>query len=564
MKNKGYTKLSKRTMFFSVLIFFAIATKALSVIFPLIIQKAIDAGVQHEMQDVFNFIILLCLVGLINGIIDMIDQVMEKKYSNTIAHNYREKITNYISHLEPNEYSKHEKSEYISIINNNIDLVVNNYYIFILNVIKCILVIVFTISALFSLNGILTVIIVVTASLTVINPFLFRDKLNHQNDNINSSMKNLNSKLDDFLEGYLTGKILLVEKKFRSRVLDASKRLSKDNVKYWKYMQEPNAVSVILTYSRDISLVGVGIYLMGKGTLTVGALFAAVQLSNLLSAPAVNLSYLISSIISTKGIKTELDKMQYTEEDNELTENVRDDALRAPTDIIIKDLMFSYEEKQVLKNINLHIEAGKKYLLVGASGSGKSSLLRILAKFSNDYSGSILVNSSDLKEMGKKEWYSQTSMSMQESVLFHDTLYNNMTLWDGLSNENLQQYIQELNLTSLVEENGMDYDCTNGGSNFSGGEQQRIALIRILLESKALLLIDEATSALDYANYLKVESILLNRSNTTVINITHKIHPEIARQYDCVIFLKQGIVAAVGTYNQLIQNEKEFQEFMQL
>jgi len=564
MKNKGYTKSSKRTMFFAVLIFFAISTKALSVIFPLIIQKAIDAGVQHEMNEVFNLILLLCLVGLINGIIDMIDQVMEKKYSNTIAHNYREKITNYISHLEPNEYNKHEKSEYISIINNNIDLVVNNYYIFILNVIKCILVIVFTISALFSLNGILTMIIVVTASLTVINPFLFRNKLNHQNDNINSSMKNLNSKLDDFLEGYLTGKILLVEKKFRNRVLDASKRLSKDNVKYWKYMQEPNAVSVILTYSRDISLVGVGIYLMGKGTLTVGALFAAVQLSNLLSAPAVNLSYLISSIISTKGIKTELDKMQYTEEEKELTENAWYNVLRTPTDIIIKDLMFSYEEKQVLKNINLHIEAGKKYLLVGASGSGKSSLLRILAKLSNDYSGSILVNSSDLKEMDKKEWYSQTAVSMQESVLFHDTLYNNMTLWDGLSNENLQQYIQELNLASLVEENGMDYDCTNGGSNFSGGEQQRIALIRILLESKALLLIDEATSALDYANYLKVESILLNRSNSTVINITHKIHPDIARQYDRVIFLKQGTIAAVGTYDQLIQNEKEFQEFMQL
>ena len=555
--------MKKRVLLFVTLIILAVTTKALSVIFPLVIQRAIDAGVHNEMSQVSSLIVLLCLIGILNGIVDMTDQVVGKKYLNAVSHSYRERITNYILHLEPDEFCKQEKSEYFSIINNNIDLVVNNFYFFLLNVIKCILVIVFTISALLSLNSILTIIIVITAAGTVISPFLFRKRLDNQNSKISSSLKNLNSKLDDFLEGYLTGRIFSVGQKFRSRVLDASEDVSRENLKYWKYMQEPNAVSVLLTYGRDISLVGIGIYLMSKGSLTVGALFAAIQLSNLLSAPAVNLSYLISSIVSSKGIKKELDQMYYEGEENTSGDKALCRESERPMDIEIQHLMFSYEDKLVLNDINLQIEAGKKYLLVGASGSGKSSLLRILAKFSTNYKGNILTDSRDLNSISKSEWYSHISVSLQDSVMFHDTLYNNFTLWDELPNEKLEELIDQLNLKALIQENGMNCDCTNGGSNFSGGEQQRIALIRSLLESKALLLIDEATSALDHVNYQVVESILLS-TKSTVVNITHKIHPEIAKQYDAILFLKDGKLAAKGTYEELILQEKDFQEFLQI
>ena len=555
--------MKKRVLLFVTLIILAVTTKALSVIFPLVIQRAIDAGVHNEMSQVSSLIILLCLIGILNGIVDMTDQVLGKKYLNAVSHSYRERITNYILHLEPDEFCKKEKSEYFSIINNNIDLVVNNFYFFILNVIKCILVIVFTISALFSLNSILTIIIVITAAGTVISPFLFRKRLDDQNNKISSSLKNLNSKLDDFLEGYLTGRIFLVGQKFRSRVVDASEDVSKENLKYWKFMQEPNTVSVLLMYGRDVSLVGIGIYLMSKGSLTVGALFAAIQLSNLLSAPAVNLSYLISSIVSSKGIKKELDQMYYEGEENTSVDKLLCRESERPMDIKIQHLMFSYEDKLVLNDINLHIEAGKKYLLVGASGSGKSSLMCILAKFSTNYKGNILADSRDLCDISKSEWYSHVSVSLQDSVMFHDTLYNNLTLWDELPNEKLEGLVDQLNLRALIQENGMDCDCTNGGSNFSGGEQQRIALIRSLLESKALLLIDEATSALDHVNYQVVESILLS-TKSTVVNITHKIHPEIAKQYDAILFLKDGKLAAKGTYEELILQEKDFQEFLQI
>ena len=123
--------MKKRVLLFVTLIILAVTTKALAVIFPLVIQRAIDAGVHNEMSQVSSLIILLCLIGILNGIVDMTDQVLGKKYLNAVSHSYRERITNYILHLEPDEFCKKEKSEYFSIINNNIDLVVNNFYFFI-------------------------------------------------------------------------------------------------------------------------------------------------------------------------------------------------------------------------------------------------------------------------------------------------------------------------------------------------------------------------------------------------------------------------------------------------
>ena len=268
--------------------------------------------------------------------------------------------------------------------------------------------------------------------------------------------------------------------------------------------------------------------------------------------------------MSTKDMKKELDDM-CAEDDGRFSGKTQSESTKPtqlPIAIEIKGLSFSYGQKQVLNNINLQLSAGEKYLLVGASGSGKSSLLLLLAGLNHHYSGEIQVDSKELREWSNNEWYERIAVAVQDSNLFHDTLYHNMTLWDSLSNEHLDAKILELNLTNLVEINGLKNDCLNGGNNYSGGEQQRIALIRVLLEEKRLLLIDEATSALDNINYLRVEHLLLQKTNCTIINITHKINSEIAKQYDGVIFLADGKVIAMGAYEQLLKTSPEFKRFV--
>lgn len=560
-KHRIRTILDKKAwLLLAALVVLGTLSKALSVIFPLIEEQAIDAGVAGKPEQAAGCIVLLCIAGAVNGMADMLDQVMEAKYSNHICHTYRKKIAAYIGHLEPEAYAAKEKSEYVSVFNNNISMVVNNYYISLLNIMRCAMAVLFTVSALLTLNGTLAWIIIVTSILTIAAPFVFKSRLNSQNNAINSALKTMNARLDDFLNGYLTGRVFHALGCLEKRLVDSSAHLAGQQVRYWKLMQEPNAVTVTLAYGRDILLVGSGVFFMMQGTLTVGALFAAIQLANLLAAPAVNISYLISNVTAARDMKRELDGMcQSTETSGEgksVAEGVKN--AQIPPDIELRDLSFSYGNKAVLRGINLHFEAGKKYLLVGESGSGKSSLLKLLAGMEQNYQGMILVDGKEMRSVNGAEWYKRIAAGFQESILFHDTLYNNMTLWKSLSDEGLESCLEELNLSELVKRDGMQNDCSNGGDNYSGGERQRIALVRVLLEKRGLILADEATSALDPANAQRVEKLLLHREGCTVINIAHKVSPDTLGLYDGIVLLRGGEAAAFGGYEQLIEEVPEF------
>lgn len=574
----------KAKQLFAGLLVLMILEKGTSVVFPLIVENAIDAGVDGTWAKVWQYMIVLCVVAAVAIVAGVLDQVAEQSYSNCIADTYRKRIADYISHLEPEEYAKRESAEYISIFNNNISIVINNFYLCILHLMRCVLVVVFTVSALFSLNWILALLIIGTSILTVVSPLLFRGKLNRQNNAINASLKHLNAMFEDFLRGYLTGRIYRAQQKFSKRLEMASEQAAAENVKYWVYMQQPNLLTSLIGYSKDVFLVGIGIYLMLHGKLTVGGLFAAVQLSNLLATPTVNISYLISNVTSTRDMKKELDDMCYVEPAG-ATDRTSDRAdgsenVQTPVDIDIRNLSLSYGEKEVLRNISFHFEAGKKYLLVGESGCGKSSLLRILAGLNPNYSGEALADGTKLQQMDMDAWYQRTGIALQDSVLFHDSMYNNMTLWDQLSADRLDECVAALNLTKLAKEKGVqknsigskgnesgketdaaaENDC--GGEVYSGGEQQRIALVRVLLEKKGLLLIDEATSALDNVNSRQVEQLLLDLKDCTVISITHKIHPDLAGQYDGILFLQDGVVTSVGTYEELVRKSPDFVRFI--
>lgn len=548
------------------LIILSALTKACSVLFPLITQHAIDAGVAGKLDIIFTSILVLIALAVTNAIIDALDQFVEEKYRNYLAHTYRLKLSRYIASLKQKQFDEKSFAEYVSLFNNNISLVVENYYIMILNIIKCTFVVIFSISALFQLNKCLTAVIVITSVLTILNPFIFRKALDHQMKNVSDAMKELNNRLNDFLKGYQLGRIFLVIPKLCNRLDDASQNLMYQNMKHWKIMLRPNIISVFLTYFRDISIVAIGVRLMLQNQITVGGVFAAIQLSNLLCVPAVHISYLIGNVLSSKTIKQELDEMTKESKGQCIFSDISNDNISTnivtmcPANIIFKNVSFSYKNKKVLDNINLCFEAGKKYLLIGSSGSGKSTILKLLSNLYEDYSGKIIVNCSDIREI--KKWNTQVSMCFQDTIIFQDTLRNNMTLWGLYENQKMDDLIKNMQLCDLMDSCGLDNKCLNSEKTFSGGEKQRIALIRTFLKPAWLILLDEVTSALDYMNYLRVEKYILSLPNCTVINVSHKINPEIANKYDAIVLLEHGKIICTGSFDELINSNTSFQNFL--
>src|SRR5690606_22315655 len=153
----------------------------------------------------------------------------------------------------------------------------------------------------------------------------------------------------------------------------------------------------------------------------------------------------------------------------------------------------------VLENINLKLEAKKKYLIIGPSGGGKSTVLKLLRKYHNPTNGEILFDDVSLKDIKKETYFKSISNIEQNIFLFEDTIKNNLTLYKDYSDEEIQDAIRKAGLTDFINslKDGLDIVIYDNGKNISGGEKSRIAIARGLINKSKIILLDEAFASLD-------------------------------------------------------------------
>jgi ABC-type multidrug transport system fused ATPase/permease subunit len=209
--------------------------------------------------------------------------------------------------------------------------------------------------------------------------------------------------------------------------------------------------------------------------------------------------------------------------------------------IEVQNLTFSYGDRRILTNGNLVLEKGKKYLLKGASGAGKSTFIQLLSKVYEDYEGKILIDGRDLREISEESFNQNVSFIYQDVFLFEDTIRNNICLYKDYSDEALMKAVNGSGLRPLLEkkELGLEEAIEENGKNLSGGERQRISIARAIIRNPQILFADEVTSALDESLGRLVEDTILSL-DTTVIAISHRFYEGVTDRYDAVIEIKNG------------------------
>lgn len=303
--------------------------------------------------------------------------------------------------------------------------------------------------------------------------------------------------------------------------------------KYLTYIQAIQNVNISCTM---YAILGVCGYMAIQGVITIGGAMIVIQGVQKVMWPIFLLGETMPKVFTVKDL---IKKIQDTlEDEDKYEESLEFEDFKE--NIVLQNVSFAYDETDILQGIDLEIKKGGKYLIVGPSGGGKSTLLKLLRKYFNPTNGDILIDGKKLRDIKKQSYYSQVANVEQQVFIFEDTLRNNITLYKDYDDEAITEAINKAGLKEFVKSlpDGLETMIYDNGKTISGGERSRIVIARGLLAKASIIFLDEAFAALDMERAKEIESSILALDGVTVINVSHVVFKENKSQYDHVIKVK--------------------------
>ncbi|MGO8759160.1 MAG: ABC transporter ATP-binding protein [Terracidiphilus sp.] len=306
-----------------------------------------------------------------------------------------------------------------------------------------------------------------------------------------------------------------------------------------------------------------------NGHMTMGVFAAFLFLLFKLYDPLRRFAYFYNSFQSAIGASASI--FAFFDEEDDVKERPRAVALtRFRQSIKFEDVGFSYStgegEHKILHNVDLEVQAGEVLAVVGPSGAGKSTLVNLIPRFFDATAGCILIDAHDLRDLTLGSLRRQVGQVTQETILFNDTVHNNIAYGQPDAKRSLVEHAARNALAhDFIMNMPLGYDTVIGEKGFrlSGGERQRIAIARAILKNAPILILDEATSALDSESESLVQEALANlMQNRTVLVIAHRLST--IRRANRIVVLEGGRITAIGTHDELLNASPTYQRLHQL
>lgn len=235
-------------------------------------------------------------------------------------------------------------------------------------------------------------------------------------------------------------------------------------------------------------------------------------------------------------------------------------------DVRFKNISFKYGDRDIFKNFDLHIPSGKKIALVGHSGCGKTTLVKLLYRLYDLNAGSIIIDGKDIREVKHQSLRNEMSIVPQECVLFDDTIYNNIAFSNPkATRQEVMKAIRFAQLDKIIDHFPYKENTIVGerGVKLSGGEKQRVSIARAILANKKILVLDEATSSLDSETEHEIQRDLVKlMEGRTSIIIAHRLST--IMHADTIVVMKDGKIAQMGKHHQLINQPGEYKKLWNL
>lgn len=318
------------------------------------------------------------------------------------------------------------------------------------------------------------------------------------------------------------------------------------------YLASPLSEFLGVTSVMVVLVIGGTLVLSERSSLSAELFITYIALFTQIITPVQNLS---SAFSEYKRGEAALDRIQEFLNIEDVVED-RPDAIPMEDfrdGIEMKDLRFAYADAEVIHGVNLSIQKGESVAFVGHSGSGKSTLVDLLMRFYDPTGGSILMDGVSVDRFKVKEYRSLFALVSQDVVLFHDTIYNNITLGCDTTMEEVVEAAKTANIYDFVMSlpDGFDHVVGDRGTALSGGQRQRVSIARAVLRKARILVLDEATSAMDTeSERLVQQSVDALSKQCTVVTVAHRLST--IQNADRIFVLDDGRLVESGTHEELM------------
>ena len=533
---------------------------------PILIGMAIDVVVQREESFLANygypdpndqFLILVAItvvIWVLESLFEYWWGILWRNLAQTAQHELRIDTYNHIQNLEMQWFSEQSTGGLMSILNDD----VNQLERFLDQGANDLLQLATTITVVGSIMFILApevaLLAVIPVPIIVIGSFIFQRRIGVRYKKVREEVGELNSLLNNNLQGITTIKSFTAEDRESERVNLASqsyRNANRDAIRLSASFVPLIRMAILFAFTANML---VGGWMALDGELDVGAYAIIVFITQRLLWPLTRLGQTFDlyqrAMASTTRVLDLVDTEIGIVEGHEELTNVQGN-------IQFNNIKFTYPEREsVLDDISFNIKAGETVGLVGSTGSGKTTLTRLLMRFHDPLSGNLEIDGIDIKDLKLNSLRGSISLVSQNTTLFPGTVRENIAYGNPDSNEEQIRYaagIAEASVFISELPEGMDTNIGEDGHKLSGGQRQRLAIARAVLKDASILILDEATSNVDNeteaALQRSIEKISVDR--TTLI-IAHRLST--IRNADRIIVLDSGSISEEGTHDELINN----------
>lgn len=491
----------------------------------------------HLLDSILSLIVIVLIFLGVYLIVSTLQQYVVEVLKNKIRYSLNKNLYQSYASRNIESFQKKDSSEILNEFNNEVNVVIDNYVSSKLNVFSLTISLILGSLYIANLSVEILMFLLFCAFITILINSIFKNSLKKNQMNYLDSMKQWLCSIKNLCRCFSDIKILNLEKVFCDGLDIENKNLEQSTLKNNGFIKILTSINSFISQAMFFLTLLFGIVLIHYNRLTVGQLLGIAQASNMVIMPIVNYANLRNMIQSSIPVLQKLLNNTVCSEENESI--VFDEQIQ---NIKIKHLSYSYGARLILDLNNLVIDQGKKYLVIGKSGDGKSTFLDILTK--QKKADGIYVNDKNLKDVQFSTYADKFSYVNQDNDLLPFSFEQNITLGKKMSKYSLKDLVTIFNLESIFdkERDNLDFEHLN----LSGGEKQRICLARALYRNKKWLFLDEAFSAIDKTNSDRIHQFILSDPYLTVLSIEHKVTKETVSLYDKVLLFENKKIVSMN------------------